>query len=113
MVPEETADEITRSLQMLLISIREGASDEVQMLSRMLVDELRRLVTPAGGRRRVETNGGAPFYPADAMGFTTAEVRAIWKLVNQAARLYSSGKRMDAYKALQPAIALCRQKERA
>ena len=99
---QESADEITTRIEMLLASVRASDSANVAMLSEMLGQELRRLVTLAGGGR----NGNIRVYPANRMGFTTTEIRSVWKLVTAAARLFAAGDPQEASKALQSAIAL-------
>jgi hypothetical protein len=102
---QESAHEITTRLEMLLVSVRKSDTARVAMLSEMLGQELRRLITPAGGARM----GNVRVYPAHRMGFTTAEVRNIWKLVNRAAKLFSNRDPDEACKALEDAIELTRR----
>ena len=99
---QESADEITSRIEMLLASVHKGDCARVAMLSEMLGQELRRLITLAGGAR----NGNIRVYPANRMGFTTAEIRSVWKLVTAAARLFTAGDPHEASKALESAIAL-------
>jgi len=102
---QESAYEIVTRLQMLLVSIRKSDTGRVTILSEMLGQELRRLITPSGGARI----GNVRVYPAHRMGFTRAEVREIWKLVNKAAKLFSGDDAGEACKAVQRAIALTRR----
>lgn len=106
---EESVQEITARLEMLLASVRKNDIARVAMLSQMLSQELRRLITPAGGARM----GNVQVYPANRMGFTTTEIRDVWKLVNGATKLFNDGEVDGAFKALERAIALTQRHPQA
>jgi hypothetical protein len=105
-------DAISQALAQLLLKVQGHDSDQVQVQSLLLIDELERLIRPIPDPTKT-VHGLVPIVvPAEQLGLSSANVRYVRSLISEAVALSNSTNWHAAENAVQHAVDRWNEEER-
>jgi hypothetical protein len=97
-------DAISQALSQLLLKIQGHDIDQVQVQSLLLIDELERLIRPISDPTKTARGLAPVVVPAEQLGLSSANVRYVRSLIDEAVSHSNSGNWHAAENAVQRAV---------